>query len=62
MDEQVKEEITTILGLLRGCLIKNGVSMGVEFKKKEIMFFNTETYLKERRFIGLTVNVDDLVK
>lgn len=62
MDEQVKEEITTILEFLRGCLIKNGVGIGVEFKEKEIMFFDAETYLKERRFSGLTVNVEDLVK
>lgn len=62
MNDDTKKEITVILELLRSCLIKNGVSMGVEFGKKEIIFFDTETYLKEKRFSGFTVNVDNLVK
>jgi len=62
MDETAREEIETILALLRGCLIKNGVSMGVEFEKKEILFFDTATYLKEKRISGFSINTDDLVK
>lgn len=62
MSEEAREEIETILGLLRGCLMKNGVSMGLEFQGKEIIFFDTDTYIKEKRFSGFSVKTDNLVK
>lgn len=61
MNEKTIEEITVVLDLLKGCLMKNGVSMALEFHEKEIMFFDTSTYLNEGRFSGIKVNVDDLV-
>lgn len=62
MNEETKEEIQAILMLLKATLIKNGVSMGLEFQGKEILFFDTETYLNEKRFSGFSVKTDDLVK
>ena len=62
MSEETKKEIEAILGLLRGCLIKNGVSMALEFQEKEILFFDTETYVKEERLSGFSISIDDLVK
>lgn len=62
MDENVKQEIMAILETLRHSLIKNGISMGLEFREKEILFFDTETYVKEKRFSGFTVKTDNLVK
>ena len=62
MKEATKQEIMIILDLLKKCLIKNGVSMGVEFKGKEILFFDTENYLSGKGFSGFVVKVDDLVK
>jgi hypothetical protein len=61
MNENTKQEIMTILELLRCCLIKNGVSMGLEFSNKEILFFDTDTYLNEKKFDGFSVNTDGLV-
>lgn len=62
MSEDAKNEIMAILEMLKNSLIKNGVSMGVEFREKEILFFDTETYLKEKKFSGFSISVDDLVK
>lgn len=62
MSEETKREIEAILGLLRGCLIRNGVSMGLEFQEKEILFFDTDTYLQEKKFSGIVVKTDNLVK
>ena len=62
MDEEAKREIQAILSMLRNCLVKNGVSMALEFREKEILFFDTETYLKEKRMDGFLVKTDDLVK
>lgn len=61
MNENTKQEIMTILELLRGCLIKNGVSMGLEFHNKEILFFDTDTYLNEKKLDGFSVSTDKLV-
>lgn len=62
MGEDAKQEIIIILEMLRKCLIKNGVSMGLEFNSKEILFFDTDTYLNEKKFSGFTVKTDNLVK
>lgn len=62
MSEETKQEIGLILAMLRDCLIKNGVSMGLEFQKKEILFFDTETYLQEKKFSGFSIKTDNLVK
>lgn len=61
MSEETKEEIKTLLGLLRACLIKNGVSMGLEVREKEILFFDTETFVKGKGFSGFSVKTDNLV-
>lgn len=61
MNENTKLEIEVILDLLRGCLIKNGVSMAMDFENKELLFFDTDTYLNEKKFSGFSVKTDDLV-
>ena len=61
MGEEAKEEIQAILFLLKNALIKHNVSMGVKLQGKEIVFFDTEIYLNEKRVDGFTVNTDDLV-
>ena len=61
MNEYTKLEIGVILDLLRGCLIKNGVSMAMDLENKELLFFDTDTYLNEKKFSGFSVKTDDLV-
>lgn len=61
MDENAKKEVESILLLLRGCLIKNCLSIGFNNEKKELMIFDTDIYLEEKRLDGLTVCIDDLV-
>lgn len=60
MKDESKEEIQVILELLKGCLIKNGVSMVL--KDENICFFDTDYYLRTSMFNGFKVNINDLVK
>ena len=60
MSEDTKEQIQTILELLRKSLIDNGVSIGLSEKK--IMFFDTDKYVETRKFDGFSVSIDNLVK
>lgn len=41
--------------------MKNGMSIGVT-KDKEIMFFDTNHYIKTRNFDGFVVKMESLVK
>ena len=56
----MKEEIQVILELLKGYLIKNGVSIAL--KDENICFFDTDYYFKTSMFDGFKVNINDLVK
>lgn len=60
MTEESREEIQVILELLKGCLVKNGVSIAL--KDENICFFDTEYYLRTAMFDGFKVNINDLVK
>lgn len=60
MTDESREEIQVILELLKGCLIKNGVSIAL--KDENICFFDTGYYLKTSMFDGFKVDINDLVK
>lgn len=60
MSEDTKQQLQIILDLLRKSLIDNGVSMGISGNK--IMFFDTDKYVETRKFDGLSVSIDNLVK
>mgnify|MGYP000694904902 FL=1 len=57
-----KEEILIVLELLRKSLIRNGVSMAFNSETKELIFFDTDIYLEEKRFSGFTVPIEKLVR
>ena len=57
MNEEVKKEINLILNLLKGSLTQNEVSMGFDNETESLMFFDTATYIKERRFDGFRVKL-----
>ena len=61
MNEETKGEITVILDLLKGVLMKKGVSMATD-TKGNIYFFDTDTYLLTKKMSGFHVNVQDMVK
>ena len=61
MNEETKGEITVILDLLKGVLMKKGVSMATD-TKGNIYFFDTDTYLQTRKMSGFHVNVENMVK
>lgn len=63
MNNDTKEEINIILELLKGCLIKNQVSMALPRNDDgKIYFFDTETYLNSEKMDGFSVRIDDLVR
>lgn len=61
MDDGVKEQLSLVLQMLRKTMIDNGVSMGVD-KKGNLHFFDTDLYVREHRFDGIKVDINDLVK
>lgn len=63
MKDEVKQEISIILDLLKTNLIQNGVSMATD-KKGNLIFFDTATYVESdcKEFDGFRVNINDLVK
>lgn len=60
MNDETKEEIQAVLTLLKGTITKNGVSMALHDNK--IVFFDTNTYIREHKFSGVEVSIDDLVR
>lgn len=60
MNEDTKNEIKLVLTMLKKSLIDNGVSMGL--KGNKIMFFDTDTYIRDKKFSGFSVALEDLVK
>ena len=62
MEEGTKQEIQVVLELLKSVLIRNSVSMGLSQKEGKILFFDTETYLDQKTFSGLSVDIKSLVK
>lgn len=60
MEEEVKEQIKAMLLLLANTLQNNCVSMAND-TDGNLYFFDTETFLKNREYSGLRVNIQDLV-
>lgn len=62
MNQNKKDGIQIVLGLLKNTLIKNGVSMGFLKDSNELFFFGTNTYLETSKFNGFKCKLEDLVK
>lgn len=61
MSPDTKEELTVILDLLKASVKKNGVSLAVD-EDGNILFFDTEIYLRTDRIDGFKINVKDITK
>lgn len=63
MKDETRQEIQILLGLLKGSLTRNGVSMATD-DKGNLIFFDTVTYIESgcKEFDGFRVNINDLVK
>lgn len=63
MKDDTKQEIQIVLDLLKGSLVRNGVSMATD-NSGNLMFFDTSTYVrsKGKEFNGFRININDLVK
>ena len=62
MTQDKKDAIEVTLELLRKVLINNHISMGVNGAKKTLVFFDTNTYLKNKKFDGFEVGIESLVR
>ena len=62
MSEEAKQELQMALELLKGCLKKNGLSMALCQSTREILFFDTETYMKTEELNGIRISIDSLVR
>lgn len=60
MEEEAKEQIKAMLLLLANTLQNNRVSMATD-TKGNLYFFDTDTFLKNREYSGLRVNIQELV-
>ena len=63
MKDETNQEIQIRLDLLKGSLIRNGVSMATD-NSGDLMFFDTSAYVrsKGKEFDGFRVNINDLVR
>jgi hypothetical protein len=61
MKDEVKHEIQILLDLLKSSLTRNGVSMATD-REGNLMFFDTNKYIKDRTFDGIKININDIVK
>ena len=62
MTDETKSGIALALEVLRRVLIDEGVSMGMDNKNKELIFFDTDHYLKTKKCDGFAVKIESLVK
>ena len=62
MTEETKQGIQIVLEMLRKELTEQHVSMGYNGTKKTLVFFDTDTYIAEKRFDGFEVSIESLVK
>jgi len=62
MTDDTKQEIQIVLDLLKGSLVKNGVSMGFDKENHTLVFFDTNTFLKSKKMDGFRVKLEDLVR
>ena len=62
MTDDTKQEISIVLDLLKGSLIRNGVSMGFNKENDKLMFFDTDTYLTSGEFNGIEIKLQDLIR
>ena len=63
MKDETKQEIQSLLNLLKGSLTRNGVSMATD-NSGNLLFFDTSVYVrsKGKEFDGFRININDLVK
>lgn len=62
MTDDTKQEISIVLDLLKGSLVRNGVSMGFDKVSHSLVFFDTNTYLESKKMDGFRVKLEDLVR
>lgn len=62
MTEDTKGLLQISLEMIRKINVENGISMGFDKSKNQILFFDTEIYLETGKFDGFGVPLENLVK
>lgn len=60
MNDDVKEELTILLELLKKSIMNNHISMATD-NSGNIYFFDTDIYVTENKMSGFHVNVKNIV-
>ena len=62
MTEDTKQALQLSLGILKQTCIECGVSIAVNKETGALNFFDTKKYLEEKKFDGIKVQIQDLVR
>lgn len=62
MTEDKKQALQLSLSILRQICIDCGVSIAVDKETGTLNFFDTQKYLEEKKFDGIKVEIQNLVK
>lgn len=62
MTEETKQALQLSLGILRQTCIDCGVSIAVDKQTGALNFFDTQKYLEEKKFDGIKVEIQNLVR
>lgn len=62
MNEEIKEEVSVVLDLLKKSLIKNNMSIGFDKGTESLLFFDTKQYAENKKFDGFKIKLEELVK
>lgn len=62
MTEDTKQALQLSLGILKQTCVECGVSIAVNKESGELNFFDTKKYLEEKKFDGIKVQIQDLVR
>lgn len=62
MTEETKQALQLSLGILRQTCIDCGVSIVVDKQTGALNFFDTQKYLEEKKFDGIKVEIQNLVR
>lgn len=61
MTDDVKNELTICLHMLKQTILRNELSMGFDKNKKALVFFDTRAYVDSGRMDGVAVPLETMV-
>lgn len=62
MNDETKQALQLALEILRKTCVDQGVSIAVNKENGDLNFFDTDTYLKTKKYDGIKVSIENLVR